>query len=56
MARAGLASYALELLEGAFSNAKRYLVLWARIDSALDGLRNDPRFGEIIAKAEAQCL
>ena len=54
MVRAGDTDYGIELLEEALRRAGPDLVRWTRVDNGLDPIREDARFLEIVAQAEAR--
>ena len=45
---------AIELLDGLLSRPSGISVAWLRIDPAMDGLRDDPHFQELLQKYEAK--
>ncbi len=54
MARFGEVDAALDILSATLETSQLETVLWAKEDSDLDGLRDHPRFKDIMAKAEAR--
>jgi adenylate cyclase len=54
MSQSGQIDYALELLERSLAESGRSNLIWAKTDSDLDPLREDPRFKAIITKMDAR--
>ena len=54
MSQSGQIDYALELLERSLAESGRNNLIWAKTDSDLDPLREDPRFKAIITKMDAR--
>jgi hypothetical protein len=54
MARLGDVDLALKYLEAGFELGGAALIPWAKEDSDLDPLRDDPRFQAIMAAAESR--
>jgi hypothetical protein len=53
MIRLGDLDYALDLLPEAFDMSRGGLAVWARNDSDLDPLRDNPRFQALMDRGEA---
>jgi adenylate cyclase len=54
MSQTGQVDYAMELLDRALAESGKNNLIWAKTDSDLDPLREDPRFKAILAKNEAR--